>query len=210
MKETKHMNKLAQSFLAFAEADSNTPDIKESLMNTVKSPVFYIVIGAIVLLIIGIYLIRRIVKPAPGQIKVVVRHGKIHKLVEEKSSSYYLVPFTDSLGAVILLNEKELSSDKLFVNNGPDALYKINYTLTYKVSNVESFFPQRESFSKDVVGKINDIVREYADNGHVLEIIKDYREHSKELVNLINTVTSTCGIQVVGFKINYIEPLGKK
>ena len=199
-------------FLILAEesTESSTDKLKQSLQNLVKSPVFYIVIGAIVLLIIAVYLLRRIVKPEPNQVKVVLRKGKIQKLVDEKSSSYYLVPFVDTLGAVILLNEKELSSDKLYVNNGPDALYKINYTLKYKISDASKFFPKRESFTNEVITKINDSVREYADQGHVLEIIEKYRENSDKLVKLLNSITEEYGVETTNFKINFIEPLGKK
>ena len=200
-------------FLVLTEEESSTSStdkLKDSLQNLVKSPVFYIVIGGFILLILCIYLFRRIVKPVQGQAKVVVRGGKIRKLVDENSKSYYLVPFIDSLGAVITLNEKELSSDKLFVNNGPDALYKINYTLKYKVTNAEKFFPKRESFSNEVITKINDAVREYADNGHVLEIIEKYRENSDKLCKLLTSLAEEYGVEVTSFKINYIEPLGKK
>ena len=204
------MNQRMFLILAEESTESSTDKLKQSLQNLVKSPVFYIVIGAIVLLIIAVYLLRRIVKPEPNQVKVVLRKGKIQKLVDEKSSSYYLVPFVDTLGAVILLNEKELSSDKLYVNNGPDALYKINYTIKYKVTDVSKFFPKRESFTNEVITKINDSVREYADQGHVLEIIEKYRENSDKLVKLLNTITEEYGVQTTSFKINFIEPLGKK
>lgn len=204
------MNQRMFLILAEESTESSTDKLKQSLQNLVKSPVFYIVIGAIVLLIIAVYLLRRIVKPEPNQVKVVLRKGKIQKLVDEKSSSYYLVPFVDTLGAVILLNEKELSSDKLYVNNGPDALYKINYTLKYKISDASKFFPKRESFTNEVITKINDSVREYADQGHVLEIIEKYRENSDKLVKLLNSITEEYGVETTNFKINFIEPLGKK
>ena len=96
------MNQRMFLILAEESTESSTDKLKQSLQNLVKSPVFYIVIGAIVLLIIAVYLLRRIVKPEPNQVKVVLRKGKIQKLVDEKSSSYYLVPFVDTLGAVIL------------------------------------------------------------------------------------------------------------
>ena len=205
-------------FLINAEAASeeggstggSTEKLTNALKAMVKSPWFYVVIGLIVLLIIGVYLLRRFVKPTPNQVKVVVRKGSIYKLIDEKSDKYFMVPFTDGLGAVIGLNEKEFSSDKLFVNNGPDALYKINYTLKYKVSDVNKFYPHRDSFQNKVVIKINDNLRDYADNGHVLEIIKDYREHSKDLLFLLNGLTDDFGVEVTNFKINFIEPMGKK
>ena len=189
---------------------SSTERITEALKNMVKHPAFYIVIGAIVLLIIGVYFLRRFVKPSPNTVKVVVRGGSIYKLIDENSNNYFMVPFRDSLGAVISLGDRELSSDKLYINNGPDALYKINYTLTYKVSDVSKFFKYRDSFQNDIAVKLNDGLREYSDNGHVNELIKEYRSHSKDIVGVINSLTDDFGVEATGFKVNFIEPLGKK
>ena len=193
-----------------SSGSSSTEKITEFFKQMVKSPVFYIVIGAIVLLIIAVYLLRRIVKPSSNVVKVIVRKGAIYKLIDEKSNKYFMAPFTDSLGAIVSLGDRELSSDKLFINNGPDALYKIDYTLGYKVVDVEKYYKYRDSFQNDIVLKINVSLREYADNGHVNEIIKDYRNRSKDLVALINTLTEECGVEALSFKVNFIEPLGKK
>ena len=190
--------------------DDKGQDIAKALKDMVKHPAFYIVIGALVLLIIVVYLLRRIIKPRSGEVKVVVRSGQIHKLIDEKSPKYFMVPFKDGLGAVITLNEKEFGSDKLFINNGPDALYQINYTLKYKVSDVEKFFKHRDNFQNIIVKQINDSLRDYADKGHVLEIIQDYREHDKDLLKLLNGITNSYGVEATVFKINYIQPLGKK
>ena len=189
---------------------SSTEKLTETLKNMVKSPVFYIVIGCIILLIIVVYLLRRIVKPSSNVVKVVVCGGKIHKLVDEKSKDYFMVPFKDSLAASISLNEREFNSDKLFINNGPDALYQINYSLRYKVVDVEKFFKYRDNFQNVIVNQINEELRNYSDKGHVQEIIKDYREHSKDLLNLLNESTSEYGVETIEFKVNYIQPLGKK
>lgn len=193
-----------------SSSSGSTEKITEFLKNMVKSPWFYIVIGAIVLLIIAVYLLRRIVKPAGNTVKVVVRGGKIYKLIDENSPKYFMVPFKDSLGAVVGLDEKEFSSDKLYINNGPDALYKINYTLKYKVTGIEKFFEHRDSYQNEIITKINDSLREYADEGHALEIVKDYRKCSDKLVELLNKVTEDYGVTVSEFKINFIEPFGKK
>lgn len=193
-----------------ASGSGSTEKITEALKNMVKSPIFYIVIGAIVLLIIAIYLLRRIVKPSAGVVKVVVRHGNIYKIIDEKSQNYFMVPFTDSLGAIVSLGDRELSSDKLFINNGPDALYMINYTLTYKIVGIEKFFKYRDTFQNDIAVKLNDGLREYSDNGHVNELIKDYRSHSNDLVSVINGFVEEFGVEASQFKINFIEPLGKK
>ena len=213
------MNKLAQALIILEDTQTtgesssssgSTEKLTESLKGIVKSPVFYAVIGGLVLLIILVYLLRRFVKPSNNTVKVIVRHGQIYKLLDEKSDKYFMVPFTDSLGAVISLGEREFASDKLFINNGPDALYQINYALRYKVSNVETFFKYRDSFQNVIVNQINDELRDYADKGHVLEIIKDYREHSKELVKLLNGLVERYGVEVTAFKVNFIQPLGRK
>ena len=190
-------------------SSGSSEKLTEALKNMVKSPVFYIVIGAIVLLIIAFYLYRRIVKPSSNMVKVVARGGKIYKLIEGSSSKYFLVPFRDRLDAVISLNDRELNSDKLYINNGPDALYKINYNLTYKVVDAVKFYNVKDNFESVIVTRINDRLREYADEGHALEIVKDYREHLNELVALINKETEELGVECTMLKINFIEPLGK-
>ena len=192
------------------EENSSTEKLTEALRNIVKSPAFYAVIGGLVLLIIVVYLLRRIIKPRSGEVKVIIRGGKIYKLIDENSNKYFMVPFKDGLSAIISLNEREFDSNKLFINNGPDALYKINYTLKYKVNDVVKYYPYRENFQNVIVNQINDELRQYADNGHVLDIIKDYRDHSQDLVALLNKLTNNYGVEIIEFKINYIEPLGKK
>ena len=196
--------------LAEESQNGSADRIKEALQRMVKSPAFYIVLGGLVLLIVVVYLLRRIIKPAQNKVKVVVRNGKIYKLIDGKSSNYFMVPFKDSLAATISLSDRELNSDKLFINNGPDALYQINYTLKYKVTDVEKFFGYRENFQNIIVNQINEGLRDYADKGHVQEIIKDYREHSKELLKLLSGLTTEYGVDANELKINYIQPLGKK
>ena len=66
--------------------ESSTSKLTESLKNMVKSPVFYIVIGAIVLLIVTVYLLRRIVKPRNNASIIVVRGGQIHKVINENDN----------------------------------------------------------------------------------------------------------------------------
>ena len=185
---------------------SSAERLTETLRNMVKSPVFYIVIAAIILLIIAIYLMRRIVKPTPNVVKIVIRGGKIHKLIKDNSPTYFLVPFRDSIGAIISLDEKELSSDQLFINNGPDALYKVNFTIKYKILFPELFFPYRENINKLLISKINEELREYADEGHALEIVKDYRANTQKIISLINHSAKEYSVEVVDFKVNYIEP----
>ena len=103
---------MKKNFMRFL---SSSDDLTKALEDMVKSPIFYIVIGGLVLLIIAVYLIRRIVGPKPNAVTIVVRGNSIQKVIDEKSSKYFMVPFAEHVGAVISLNEKELSSDKLFI-----------------------------------------------------------------------------------------------
>lgn len=187
----------------------STESLKAALKGMVKNPVFYVVIGIIVLLIIAFYLYRRIVKPSKNSVTVIVRKGKIHKLVDEKSSNYFRAPFVDKVGAVISLSERELTSDKLFINNGPDALYQVNYTLKYKVTNPKEFFKFNDSIQNLIVNKLNDNLREFADAGNALVLVKNYRENAEQILKLINTAIEEYSVEAVSFKINLIQPLGR-
>ncbi len=115
-------------FLALTSNVSNTngnssrgSSSTESLKEFFTNPILYIIIGALILLIFFFYLIKRSIKAIPNATTIVVRHGHIHKILDEKNSKCFLVPFVDSVGAIITNSEKEFSSDKLFINNGPDA-----------------------------------------------------------------------------------------
>ena len=189
---------------------SPSSGVTDALKNLVKSPAFYIVIGVIVLLIIAVYLIRRMVKARPNSKTIIVRKGVIHTIVDESNPKYFLVPFVDKLGAVISLDDQQLTSDKLFINNGPDALYKINYTLTYKVSNVKAFYKYHSNINDLVISKLNEGLREFADNGNALVLVKDYRENKDLILSTINNLIEEYSIEASSFKINLIEPLGRK
>ena len=181
----------------------------ERLLEIFKNPVFYIVVGAFVALIIVVYLLRRFVRANPGQVVVVVRKGKIRKLIGENDKTYYRVPFMDSVGAVIQLNGNEFTSDKLFVNNGPDHLYKFNYTFTYNVASPESFYKNIDGVQEKIEKQINDSLRLFADNGNASKLINDYRSEEKTLLGVINGAVSQFGVEATSFKVNYVEPLGK-
>lgn len=188
---------------------SSSESAKEALMNVVKSPVFYIVIGAIVLLIIAFYLYRRIVKARPNCVVIITRKGKVYKTLDENHPKYFMVPFVDKIGATISLKETEFSSDKLFINNGPDHLYKVNYTLLYKVTDPVQHYPYHEKLQDLISSKLNEDLREFADKGNALVLVKDYREHSQEILDIINQSLQQYQIEVLSFKVNMIEPLGK-
>lgn len=199
----------SSSSYSAGNSGSSSESLTKALKNMVKSPFFYIVIGALVLLIILVYLLRRIVKPRNNTVSVIIRNGRIHKLVDEKSSSYFMVPFVDRVGAVISLNEKELSSDKLFINNGPDALYQVNYTLKYKVTDPKKFYKYNDNINNLVIAKLNEDLREFADAGNALVLVKEYRQNNAKILELINKAIQPYSIEAVSFKTNLIQPLGR-
>lgn len=212
-------NNLFQTFFLTSTSSTNSEEggsnsdsterLIEALKKMVSSPAFYIIIGAFVFLILLVYVLRRFVKPSKGVVKVVVRNNQIYKLLDEKSKKLFMVPFKDRLGAVISLEESIIISDKLFINNGPDALYRINYSLYYKVEDASKFYPIRDRFQNDVLVKINDALREYADNGNALNIVKDYRTHLKDILSVIDKVTQEYGVASTSLKINFVEPMGR-
>ena len=181
----------------------------ERLLEIFKNPVFYIVVGAFVALIIVVYLLRRFVRAIPGHVVVVVRKGKIRKLVGENDKTYYRVPFADSVGAVIQLNGNEFTSDKLFVNNGPDHLYKFNYTFAYDVVNPELFYKSIDGVQEKIEKQINDSLRLFADNGNASKLINDYRSEEKAILDVITEAMSQYGIEASSFKVNFVEPIGR-
>lgn len=191
-----------------AGSSGGTAGATESLKKLFTNPVIYIVLGAIVLLIIAVYLIRRFTGPVPGATKIIVRGGKIHKVLKEGDGRYFMVPFRDAVGAVIGHKEQNFSSDKLFINNGPDALYKVHYTLTYKVVDPVAFYPFSGRINELLNGKLNDELRLYADQGNALVIVRDYRENAALLLSLINKAIEEYQVEATSFKINIIEPLG--
>ena len=179
-----------------------------SLKGIFTNPVLYIVLGAIVLLIIAFYLFRRMAKASPNATTIIVRKGKVYKVLDEKNPKYFMVPFVDSVGAVITNGDKTFASDKLFINNGPDALYKIDYVLTYKVLDPVAFYPYLNNLQNLLNTRINDELRLFADNGNALTLIKDYRTKSDEILAVLNKALEEYHIEVSEFKVNLIQPLG--
>lgn len=192
-----------------ADSSSSGSGSMESLKKIFTSPILYAVLGGIVALIIIVYLIRRMVHATPGAATIVVRGNKIQKVVDEKCPKYYLVPFRDRVGAIITDGEKEFSSDKLFINNGPDALYKINYTLKYRILDPVAFYPYLNQIQDLLVAKLNDELRYFADQGNALVLVKDYRENADKILEVINKAIAEYQIEATSFKINLIEPMGR-
>jgi len=202
------LSSVASNSAADSSSGSGSSGATESLKKIFTSPILYIVLGVIVLLIIIFYLSRRFVKPRAGATTIIVRGGKIYKVLDEKSSSYFMVPFRDSVGAIITEGEKTFSSDKLFINNGPDALYKINYTLKYKILDPVAFYPYLSNIQDLLPTKLNDELRLYADKGNALILVKDYRDNAETILKVINKAVEEYHIEVTEFKINIIQPMG--
>lgn len=189
--------------------DSNGGRALGSLKQIFTNPILYIVIGVIILLCLIIYFIRRFIKARPNAKTIIIRRGKIYKVLDRNNPKCFLVPFIDSIGAIITDEEKIINSDKLYINNGPDALYKINYTLKYKVINPEEFYRFIDNLQNILPVKLNDELRLYADQGNALILIKDYRNNANKILEVINRAVAEYYIEVIDFKINIIEPMGK-
>lgn len=197
-------------FNYFADANEGSGSgSAEQLKEIFKKPVLYIVLGALVLLIVLVYVLRRFIKAKPNAVTIVLRRGKIYKVLDENNPKCFLIPFLDSVGAVITNDEKEFSSDRLFINNGPDALYKINYTLKYRILDPVKFYPCMSKLNDVLPVLLNDELRLFADQGNALVLVKDYRDNVAEILKVINKVVAEYRIEVTSFKINLIEPMGK-
>ena len=200
-----------QSLFILTENESETSSsqkIVEALKNMIKNPVFYIVLGAFVFLIILVYFLRRIVKAKPDTKTIIVRKGRVYRIVDETNPTYFLAPFVGKIGADIYLGEKELNSDQLFVNNGPDHLYQINFSFRYMITDAVKFYDNLDGIDKKILMLINESLREFADNGHASKLIKEYRENSKVILDIVNKAIESYSVQGVSFKINFIQPLG--
>ena len=181
----------------------------ERLLAIFKSPVFYIVVGAFIALIIFIYLLRRFTRASSDSVVVITRKGKIRKILKENDGVYYRVPFVDSIGAVILLTDKTFTSERLFINDGPNHLYRYKYTFVYKVINPETCFNHLGNIQETIEIRINDSLRLFADNGNAQTLICNYRSSENEILKVINDAINDLGIEASGFKVDYIEPMGK-
>lgn len=93
--------------------------------------------------------------------------------------------------------------------SGLDALYKINYTLKYKVTDPKEFFKYLNNIQSILPVKLNDELHLYADQGNALVLVKDYRENTSIILEVINKAVKEYFIEVTEFKINIIEPMGK-
>ena len=192
---------------------SGSERLSQALKVLISNPIFYVIIVAIVLLIILVYLFKRIVKAKPNSKIIIVRKGQIFRIVDDANPRYFLAPFVDSVGAIVSLGERTMTSDRLFINNGPDFLYQINFTLVYEVVNAEEYYKEYNNvggnFEQKMIICINDHFREYADKGNALVLVKDYHNHIDEILDLFNEAISPLSVRALSFKINFIQPIGK-
>lgn len=201
---------LTSTSSASSNESNQNGDVFKKFLNIFTNPVFYIVLAIIFALVIIYYFLKRIVVSKPNHAIVVLRNNKVYKIVDEGMPRYYLAPFIDSIGAIIRTSNNEFSSDKLFINNGPDRLYRINYTFSFKVVNAESYYHIMNNAKEEIEKRINDILRTFADEGNVAYLIDDYKNHCDQVLTIINKSLQGYGIEALDFKTNYIEPLGSK
>ena len=206
MKELLLLTSTSEAYTGEADQSNGTV---EKLIEVFKNPVFYIVIGILVILVIATYLFKRFTRAKPGCVVVIVRKGKIKKIINENDGRYYRVPFTDIVGAIISLAGNTFTSEKLFINDSPDRLYKINYTLAYNVISPEQYYLHLEGAQEAIEARINDNLRLFADSGNATMLIKDYRSYERNILNVINESIKDLGLNATSFKVNYVEPLGK-
>ena len=179
----------------------------EKLMDIFKSPIFYIIVGVIVLLIILFYLIRRFIKVAPNT-ATIIKKGNSTKVILESDKRYFLIPFAEKIVVTLPLYEQEIESDQLFVNDGPDKLYKIVYKTNFKVTDAEKFYPLYGNFNKFFENTINEKLREYSEEKGADFIIKEFSKNKLEILKFLNKAFKESAIEILDMKIKAIEPIG--
>lgn len=189
---------------------ANTDDALASLTEIFKNPVFWYVIIGIVALILIIYILRRIVRPQAGTWKIIERGGKLHKIIDGNGKLAFMLPVKDKLVATVAQNTKNFASDKLYINNGPDALYKVTYAMDYQVNDINKFYPIIARLENTLVEKVNDDLRSFSDTNGADVILKNFANEKARIISALCDSFADLGIEVIGFKIKSIEPLGKK
>ena len=139
-----------------------------------------------------------------------MRKGEVIRVLDSKNPKAFLVPFKDKLGATITLESKTFTSDKLFINNGPDYLYKITYTIKYDIVNPKTFYPILNKFDSYAVDKINDDLRLFSEKNGADLILKNYLDNKGKIIETLNKFFKNDAIRVIDFKISAIEPIGSK
>lgn len=196
-----------------SEATSSTADSGaslESLGEIFKNPILWAVVGGIVVLILIVYILRRIVRPQAGVWKIIERGGKLHKIIDGNSKLIFMIPVKDKMIASVADNTKNFASDKLYINDGPDALYKLTYAIEYKVKDINNFYPIIERLDNTLAERINDDLRTFADMNGAELILRSFKENKDKIIAALNESFDKNGIEILGFKIKSIEPLGKK
>ncbi len=79
----------------------------------------------------------------------------------------------------------------------------------YKVTNPKEFYKYLDKIQNILPVRLNDELRLYANQGNALVLVKDYRENTKSIIEVINKAVVEYSVEVTDFKINIIEPMGK-
>lgn len=209
IREVKIMKNIIP-FLTSSTSNGEDADNSASLgqlLEIFKKPAFYIVVGVIVLLIVVVYIFRRFIKVAPNT-ATVVKNGSNTKILLESNKRYFLKPFIEKVAVTLPLYEQETESDQLFINDGPDKLYKVRYDMKFKVVDAEKFYPFYNNFNKFFENTINEKLRAYSEEKSAAFIIKDFSKNKADIVNYLNEVLKENAIEIIDMKIKAIEPVG--
>ncbi|MCQ2800977.1 MAG: SPFH domain-containing protein, partial [Bacilli bacterium] len=151
--------------------------------------------------------IRRFMKGAPNT-ATVVKNGNNTKILVESNKRYFLKPFIEKVAVTLPLYEQETESDQLFINDGPDKLYKVRYDMKFKVVDAEKFYPFYNNFNKFFENTINEKLRAYSEEKSAAFIIKDFSKNKADIVNYLNEVLKENAVEIIDMKIKAIEPVG--
>lgn len=190
-----------------ANNEQEGADSLEKIMEIFKNPIFYVVIGVIVILIILFYFARRFIKVASNT-AIIVKKGDTTKVLLENNKRYFLKPFVEKIVVTIPLYEQEVESDQLFINDGPDKLYKLTYKMLFKITDAKNFFPLYDNFKKIFEDTINEQLRALTEEKNASFIIKEFTKNKDEIVNFLNGVFNENAIEILDMKIKAIEPIG--
>ena len=74
----------------------------------------------------------------------------------------------------------------------------------------KEFFKYNDNIGNLIISKLNEDLREFADAGNALVLVKDYRDNASKILELINKAIESYSVEALSFKINLIQPLGRK
>jgi len=190
---------------------SNASSGTEELKKIFTQPAVYIVLGVIVLLILVFVIARRFIKAQPGTEVLVLRDGKVHKVITDKESKrYFLKFFKDKVGATVNVTEQSYNTDKVLINDGPDALYKLHLVIKYQVTDSTTFYPMVNKFNDYFAESLNDDLRVFAQNNGAALIVKDFDTNKEKIISYLNNLYKEIAVEINDIKIKAIEPLGRR